>query len=277
MKTRKLSAVILMSVVLFCVSSAYAADYKTKITLSIAAAAPTYDETYTLTIPATLAVQNSGWNEIGSITVKHETAGTTFDPTKQLVITASSTNSFKLKANGVTDEISYFLATNANDKSGTTTFNFTAAEINAEGGTSKTIGVNVEDYSTKPAGEYEDEITYEVSVQGNANLVDAFTTGAQIVVACKLNGSDITASFTREENGFSSVTLNDATYTAAANGFSNNQDSSLVFFKNDLTCVDITFLGANNTYIITNEASNVLTLQSIKINNVEVPVTEQQS
>ena len=46
-----------------------------------------------------------------------------------------------------------------------TTFEFTAAEINKEGGTSRPIGVNVEDYSTKSAGDYEDEITYTVSVE----------------------------------------------------------------------------------------------------------------
>ena len=170
-----------MTAILFCVSSAYASDYKTKITLSIAAASPTYDETYTLTIPESLAVQNSGWNEIGSITVKHDVAGTQFDPSKQLVITASSANTFKLKATGVDDEISYFLATGADDTGPTTTFKFTAAEINTEGGTSKTIGVNVEDYSTKHAGNYEDEITYAVNVVPSSLITWDFSAGGYTI------------------------------------------------------------------------------------------------
>lgn len=62
-------------------------------------------------------------------------------------------------------KIAYTIKSAESDTAAVTTFEFTAAEINKSGGTSKPIGVNVEDYSGKSAGDYEDEITYNVEVQ----------------------------------------------------------------------------------------------------------------
>lgn len=168
MTLKKFSSVILTAAILFGLSLAQAeADYKTKLTLTIAAAGPVYDEAYLLSVPADFTITRSGWNSIGSITAKYNGTNAGFDPAKKLVVTATSTNSFKLTASGVTDTISYSLMSGDSASSAVemTTFEFTAAEINKEGGTSRPIGVNVEDYSTKSAGDYEDEITYTVSVE----------------------------------------------------------------------------------------------------------------
>lgn len=78
-------------------------------------------------------------------------------------VKVTSTNNFALKAEGIDRTISYFHATGQNDTAATTTFEFTAAEINA--GTSKDVGGNVADYSSAANGTYEDEITYSVKVE----------------------------------------------------------------------------------------------------------------
>ena len=49
--------------------------------------------TYTLTIPSTLTVENSGWNSIGNIS-----AAGTLATGKKLSVTAASANSFALKS-----------------------------------------------------------------------------------------------------------------------------------------------------------------------------------
>ena len=148
MKLRKLSAIFIAGV-LFFTSAAAQAD----------------EEAYTIEVPQEVAITKSGWNELGSITVKY--SGTTsFNTSKKLVVTAASTNNFSLASTtaGVTDTVSYSLATSENDTSAPTTFEFTAAEITTTG-TSKPIGVIVTEYSEKSAGDYEDEITYKAEVQ----------------------------------------------------------------------------------------------------------------
>ena len=169
MKHKKLSALLIVGLLLFGATLAHA-DVKTfstsiKLTISSIPSSP-YDEAYTLSIPESLTVNNTGWNEIGNIVIAHDTANTTttFNPAKKVVITASSQNSFTLKSD--TNSISYTLKTSETDASATTVFEFTAEQINA--GASQAIGINVEDYSLMPAGEYEDTITYTASVESVA-------------------------------------------------------------------------------------------------------------
>lgn len=173
MTIKKLAAVLLMTAVIFGATSAFGADYKTTLTLTLksgaAVANPVYDEVYTLTIPESMTITKTGWNSIGNMTVSYSGTNTGFDTSKKLVVTASSTNTFTLKADGVTDTISYFLATGENDTAATTTFEFTGAQINA--GASQAIGVNVEDFSSKSNGTYTDEITYSVEVKSAATLL----------------------------------------------------------------------------------------------------------
>lgn len=178
MTTRKITALVIMGALIAALSATTAfADYKTTLTLTLsggsAVSDPTYDEAYTLTVPESLRIANSGWNAMDSMTVKYSGSSTGFDPAKKLVVTATSTNSFKLTASGISDTISYFLATGQNDTSATTSFTFTAAQITA--GAEQTLGVNVEDFSTKSNGTYTDEITYTVEVQSTTSSLLSLT------------------------------------------------------------------------------------------------------
>lgn len=59
MSVRKLSSILFTALIIFGVSTAFGADYKTKLTLTVAAAA-TYDESYTFTQPADFTITKSG-------------------------------------------------------------------------------------------------------------------------------------------------------------------------------------------------------------------------
>ena len=179
MKLRKLSAVFLVSMLLFSLTLTQAeADYKTKLTLTIAAASPTYDEAYILTVPADFTITKSGWNSVGNITIAHDPTytTTTFNPAKKVVITATSDNSFALKSEN-NDTISYTLKTAEADASATTVFEFSAEDINAENGTSKGIGISLTYDSSTPSGNYEDYITYTAQVTALYSVGDKVTFG----------------------------------------------------------------------------------------------------
>ena len=108
--------------------------------------------TYTLTIPSALTVANSGWNATDGIS-----ATGTLESGKKLTVTASSANSFKLKSGN--NEVGYTLTT-AEGGSQTTSWEFTTLD-----GTAKPMGIIVEDYSTKPAGTYQDTVTFTAKVE----------------------------------------------------------------------------------------------------------------
>ena len=171
MNLRKLSAVLLATAVLFGATSAFGDEIKTKLTLTVAHAATT-DEAYVLTVPADLSLSGSGWNSVGNINVAHDSTKTTttFDTSKKVVVTAASQNGGLKKTDG-DNLITYTIKAAEDDTEATTSFTFTAAEINASGGTDKAIGVDVADYSTAPNGTYEDYITYTAEVQSAATIV----------------------------------------------------------------------------------------------------------
>ena len=177
MSIRKLSSILLTTLILFGATSAFATDYKTTLTLTVAASSPTYDEVYTFTQPADLTITQSGWNSLGNITASYGGSNAGFDSSKKLVVTVSSTNGFALKSGE--NSITYTHVTSENDTSATTTFEFTAAEINATDGTSKAVGVIVDDYSSAAAGTYTDEITYSVEVQSAASSLLSLTISSQ--------------------------------------------------------------------------------------------------
>ena len=122
--------------------------------LSTPALADGDGSTYTLTIPSTLNVANSGWNATDGISA----TGMLADG-KKLTVTASSANSWSLKSGE--NSVGYTLTT-AEGGSQTTSWEFTTLD-----GTAKPMGIIVEDYSTKPAGTYQDTVTFTASV-GNA-------------------------------------------------------------------------------------------------------------
>ena len=113
------------------------------------------DTSYTLTIPSTLTVANSGWNATGGIS-----ATGTLATGKKLTVTASSANSWALKSGD--NSVGYKLATASTDTEATTSWEFTELSSTA---TKKDMGIIVDDYSTKPAGTYTDTVTFTAKVE----------------------------------------------------------------------------------------------------------------
>ena len=198
MTFKKLASVLLMTAIFFGATSAWAIDYKTSIALALGSNGNIAGEAYTLTVPETLKVSKKGWNPMDDIHVVKD--GEDFSKEKKLVVTASSTNNFALKSGE--NSISYTLTT-AENGAQTTVWEFSAAEINAEGGTGKGIGITVTWDETQAAGKYEDEITY------TAEVADAETT-----ITVTWNNDDITGS----DNSF---TKDGVTVTASVIDFEN--------------------------------------------------------
>ena len=119
------------------------------------------DTSYTLTIPSTLNVANSGWNATDGISATGELASG-----KKLTVTASSANSFMLKSGG--NSVGYKLATASTDTEATTSWTFDSLSSTA---TKKDMGIIVDDYSNKPAGTYQDTVTFTAKVENAVTTV----------------------------------------------------------------------------------------------------------
>lgn len=115
------------------------------------------ESTYTITIPSTLTVQNAGWNALtGGISVDL----TNFDG-KKLVVTASSDNGFKfVKSEDTAQTVSYDFRASSTDPTAITSWDFTASE-------KKNIGIVVENYSSKPAGTYNETVTFTAEIKND--------------------------------------------------------------------------------------------------------------
>jgi len=123
--------------------------------LSSPALAADADTTYTLTIPSTLTVSGSGWNATDGIS-----ATGTLESGKKLTVTVSSANSWALKSDD--NSVGYKLATASSDTEATTSWEFTELSDTA---TTKPMGIIVEDYDNKPAGTYQDTVTFTAKVE----------------------------------------------------------------------------------------------------------------
>jgi len=78
-------------------------------------------------------------------------------------VTASSDGEFALvNQNDSTKKVSYMLATQSGGAE-TTSWEFSADELNS--GTTRPLGIIVEDYSSKPAGTYTDTVTFTAKVE----------------------------------------------------------------------------------------------------------------
>ena len=111
--------------------------------------------TYTITIPSTLNVTKSGWNATAGISATGSLASG-----KKLTVTASSANNWVLKSGD--NSVGYKLATASLDSYANTSWEFTELSSTA---TKKTMGIIVEDYSTKPAGTYTDTVTFTADIE----------------------------------------------------------------------------------------------------------------
>ncbi len=138
------------------------------------------DTSYTLTIPSTLTVANSGWNALeGGISAKG-----TLESGKKLVVTPTSENSWNLVANKgeqTESKVGYNLAKETGTYSAAAeapTWEFTGLTAD---GTSQTAGIIVDDYSSKPAGTYQDTVTFtakvEIAVPAGITLTRNMTAG----------------------------------------------------------------------------------------------------
>ena len=148
------------------------------------------DSSYTLTIPSTLNVANSGWNATDGIS-----ATGTLAEGKKLTVTAASDDEFALVSGE--NKVNYKLAesgdtnttyANATEK---TAWEYTSLSSDA---TTQSMGVVVEDYSSKPAGTYQDTVTFTASVVSAStplnNTTTAWTAGTFAVPAGGLTYSD---------------------------------------------------------------------------------------
>ena len=115
------------------------------------------DTSYTLTIPSTLTVADKGWNATSGIS-----ATGTLESGKKLTVTASSANSWALKQQDGSETVGYKLATASTDTEATTSWTFDSLSSTA---TKKDMGIIVEDYSSKPAGTYQDTVTFTAKVE----------------------------------------------------------------------------------------------------------------
>ena len=267
MTTRKITALVIMGALIAALSATTAfADYKTTLTLTLkggsAVPNPTYDETYTLSVPESLRIANTGWNSMGSMTVKYSGSNTGFNTAKKLVVTASSTNSFKLVADGG-GSISYFLATGENDTSATTSFTFTAAQITA--GASQDLGVNVGSFTGASDGTYTDEITYTVAIEdvGTASLAGMLTEGTVTTVAVIIGSDTVTATLIRTSTGFT-ITSDNASYSSVSTQVTDNYVA--VIFSDESS---VTLFTNNNTYSVTDGT----TLTSITVGGTDITST----
>ena len=126
--------------------------------MSLTAYAADVDTTYTITIPSTLTVSGSGWNDAGGISATGALASG-----KKLTVTASSANSWALKSGD--NSVGYTLTT-AEGGSQTSDWEFTELSDNAA---TKPMGIIVENYDNKPAGTYTDTVTFTAKVE-NAGI-----------------------------------------------------------------------------------------------------------
>ena len=177
---------------------------------------------YVLTIPATLDVQSVGWNATDGLAAQVK-SGDTFSATKKLSVTASSANNWTLKSGD--NSVGYTLTT-ASGGSQTTTWVFSADELNTSGGTTKAMGIVVDDYSGKPAGTYQDTVTFTASLVDASIPVSDITinnaptealyvnsTGTLTATVSPSNATDQTVTWTSSDPDYVSINAETGEYT----------------------------------------------------------------
>ena len=219
--------------------------------------AATPANTYTMTVPADMEIQNSGWNSLGEITVSK--VSSPIDTGKKITVTATTANDFAL-VNGA-NSVSYTMKTAESDTAAKTAFDFDAAAVNAEGGASQAVGVDVEDFAGKPAGTYEDTITFTGTM---SNAGGSEEKGPEDILTCdelqikfSMNGSMVTyeSAFTRDGSTYTCTKCeefdgfghsNEVDYAEICSGSIGGEDDTL--FMMTLGDFALTIDTKNKTY-----------------------------
>ena len=183
--------------------------------MNMTAYAANGDTTYTITIPSTLTVSGSGWNATSGIS-----ATGTLESGKKLTVTASSANSWALKSGD--NSVGYTLTT-AEGGSQTTDWEFTELSDTA---TTKTMGIIVENYDDKPAGTYQDTVTFTAKVENagipvssvainNAPTEALFvnSTGTLTATVSPDNATDKTVTWSSSDPDYVSINAETGEYT----------------------------------------------------------------
>ena len=148
-------------------SGVFADVNRTTVKLTVA---EKYDTDYVMTIPADLTVESKGFNALSGLKVEHKSGlETTFNPNSKVTVSATSTNGWQLKAEGIDSGIGYTLKSAADDTDATTSWEFTGDEITNDG-TPKAVGVEIDadDYDDAAPGDYTDTITFTAEVDTTA-------------------------------------------------------------------------------------------------------------
>ena len=131
-----------------------------------------FADSYTVTIPSKLTVQNSGWNALGSLSATGDIGN------KELLITASSTQGFNLvHASDSNAKVPYVIMDKssgdgksyANVKSsGQTEWKFSNLSSTAQ---SMDLGIVVDDYSRAKHGSYSSTVTFSAGLQNPLTIL----------------------------------------------------------------------------------------------------------
>ena len=112
-------------------------------------------------------------------------------------MTAASANSWALKSGE--NAIGYNLATATGTYSSSATpasWEFSAADLNADGGKTNPMGIIVDDYSSMPAGTYQDTVTFTASVESAAKKLtltgsyDVYSTDESVTKSLEIEYTD---------------------------------------------------------------------------------------
>lgn len=227
--------------------------------------------TYTMTEPADTTIQSAGWNSLGNIAITG-----TVDTGKKVTVTAETTNNFALKSGD--NSVSYTMKTASADEEAKTSFEFDASSINV-GSASQTIGVDVENFSGKPAGTYTDTITFTGTMSdagstgGTSQASDVFNEGAQVEVRLFGENAHYCFFLKYENNTYSCYKVtadgNDATdYFASYCTAERNEQ--LFEFDFATARTKLTVDTTSNTYQITTEDRVIYSLEGFLINGTDI-------
>ena len=182
------------------------------------------EATYTLVIPASLTVKNAGWNDLESdISAKGSISNG-----NELVVSAESQNEWTLKSGD--NSVKYKLAANDqkeksyDDATAKTLFSFSGDELKGDGISYK-AGIVVEDYSNKPAGIYEDIVTFTASVAASSEQNTVHSDAVEWDYAV-ISPIDSNSTFTKD--GVTLTTTSDSKSGGNFYDFGNNTFSSSV-------------------------------------------------